>query len=620
MIIDQVAGLNIAEIISHHGSAPEIKDRTFLMFRDEGGEIQRISYAAFFRSSVDYAKMIHRFRIDQGRDDGERFHVGFYMQNTKEVLYLLGGCAFTNSTLVGINNAQIGEKLATDIANSDVDVLFADDHMMPKTNHSFLSMVMQAQQRFDLGTLLPDNIIARSRLVDDHPVNIRTIDQVLRQTADEALSEVALNTDMPGVIIFTSGTTGAPKGIEVSWKKLYAIGMLVTHDMLEYNQNDTGYVCMPLNHSNSIYANVIPALMNGARLFIRRRFSASKFITDLEDSGATVWNCVGDPVKYVINIVGEKADFSHLPLRTVCSTGTNPQNRKIFSRIFGLDIFSEVFGSTEIGGLAAVTPETPGYSVGRYLPGRDIRIVYEATGKECDLARVDEKGVIQNFNEAVGEITVSQKSLGDSAFTGYYNQPGASAEKVDSKGFFHTGDLGAAFELDNQRYLVFLGRTGTDRLRTKGENFSTVFVEDVIMQFAGILNCAVVGVPFVDSTENDNPMVVIETPSPSSFNITGLIEFCQARLPGYAQPGFVRVMLSIPKTETQKVRKALLLRDFFERTPALDVGKEDILYRVEKEGPSVFTTIDYKELMTKCTEPMVRNRFRLVTRRNDLFS
>jgi long-subunit acyl-CoA synthetase (AMP-forming) len=67
-----------------------------------------------------------------------------------------------------------------------------------------------------------------------------------------------------GVIIFTSGTTGTPKGIEVSWRKLFDVGIMSTA-ILNYGENDVGYACMPLNHSNSLYLNFIPALLNGAK-------------------------------------------------------------------------------------------------------------------------------------------------------------------------------------------------------------------------------------------------------------------------------------------------------------------------------------------------------------------
>ena len=72
MFFEKIKDLNIAEIISHYGSAPEVKDRTFLMYRDEGGNTRQITYEDYFQRSLDYAKMIQRFRTDQGRSDGDR--------------------------------------------------------------------------------------------------------------------------------------------------------------------------------------------------------------------------------------------------------------------------------------------------------------------------------------------------------------------------------------------------------------------------------------------------------------------------------------------------------------------------------------------------------------------
>ena len=169
--------------------------------------------------------------------------------------------------------------------------------------------------------------------------------------------------------------------------------------------------------------------------------------------------------------MGEEADYAHLPLRTVISTGTNAHDRDAFTRIFGLDIFTEAFGSTEVGAIATVTPDTPPYCVGKYLPGKDIKIVDEFTGHERDPAQMDPSGRILNFDKAVGEIVVSQESLGNSAFTGYYNMPLESAERVDERGYYHMGDLGAFVASEGGRYIIFLGRTGTDRLRSKRGEF-----------------------------------------------------------------------------------------------------------------------------------------------------
>ncbi|MCP4579627.1 MAG: AMP-binding protein [Deltaproteobacteria bacterium] len=618
MALDDIKGMDMARVIEYYGTHPQSEDRTFFMYYHENGRFREVTFARFLEKSLAYAALIDSLKRRQGKEGENRFHVGVYMQNTPEVLYAFGGCALTNATLVGINNAQVGQGLATDIKNMDVDVLLVDEVAQPKSGRTFLESVMAANHDHDLSHLYPQYVFARRRQQTDHPSGVATISEMLEGIELKDFTQTPLDTERTGVIIFTSGTTGAPKGIEVSWKKMFDVGIMSTN-ILNYGEKDVSYVCMPLNHSNSLYLSFIPSLLNGARLLIRRRFSASNFVSDIERVGATVWNSVGDPVRYVLNTVGEEMDYALLPLRTVISTGTNAHNRKAFTRIFGLDIFTEAFGSTEVGAIATVTPDTPPYSVGKYLPGKEIKIVDELTGHEKDPALVDGKGGILNFDGAVGEILVSQKSLGDSAFTGYYNMPLESAQRVDKEGYYHMGDLGAFVELDGERYMIFLGRTGADRLRSKGENFSAAFVEEIVLGYEGVVNCVVIGIPHVDSTENDNPIYVVEVEDPPRFDVPGLNRFCGRKIPPYALPGYIRVLCELPKTDTQKVRKPVLLHEFIERTPLTDKNENDLIYSVRKDGLKKFTAQDYEREMALCTDPMVRSRFAAVTRRQDLF-
>ena len=618
MALDDVRGMNIARVIDYYGNHPLSRDRTFFMYYDEEGGFREVPFGRFLEMSLKYAGMIDALRRRQGREGDGRFHVGFYMQNTPEVLYAFGGCAFTNATLVGINNAQVGQRLAMDIRNMDVDLLFVDEAAQPKSGRTFLESVMEAHGDYDLSPLYPKYVIARRRQERNHPASVSTIEEMLEAGGVKDFSPTPLQPERAGVIIFTSGTTGTPKGIEVPWKKVFDVGVMSTA-ILNYGEDDVSYVCMPLNHSNSLYLSFIPALLNGAKLFLRRRFSARNFVSDIERVGVTVWNSVGDPVRYVLNTVGEEADYAHLPLRTVVSTGTNAHNRKAFTRIFGLDIFTEAFGSTEVGAIATVTPDTPPYCVGKYLPGKDIKIVDELNGHEKDPALVDPTGRILNFDRAVGEILVRQASLGNSAFTGYYNMPRESAERVDGAGYYHMGDLGAFVALKGERYIIFLGRTGTDRLRSKGENFSAAFVEEIVLGYDGVVNCVVIGIPHVDSTENDNPIYIVEVEDPPRFDVSGLYGFCRRKVPPYALPGYIRVVGGLPKTDTRKVRKPVLLHEFIARTPATDADENDLIYAVKRGVLQEFTTMGYRREMDKCTDPMVRSRFTAVTKRQDLF-
>jgi len=379
---------------------------------------------------------------------------------------------------------------------------------------------------------------------------------------------------------------------------------------------------MPVNHSNSLYLNIMPAMLCGASFLIRRRFSVRNFVQDIQAVHATVWNCVGDPVQYVINHInkeiGPQADFSGLPLRTVISTGTNAPNRAIFTRMFGLDIFTEVYGSTEAGAITAVDAGTPDYSVGRLL--KDIRILNEASGRECALARADGTGRVLNLEEAAGEIVVSQLSLGASAFTGYYRLPGESAKKIvtlDGEDFYRMGDLGAIVEKNGVRYLVFLGRTG-DWIRFKGENWAPVDAEKAVGRYEGITNAGIIGVPQPVGREDD-PMYIIETPRPDSFDVAAFYAYCKETLPHYMHPRFIRVVKSVPMTETMKLKKSILKREFYFRSPETDGSSDDIVFLIENGHPGRFSSADYRAWMAGFAEATNRDTLHAYTKRTDLF-
>ena len=612
-------GFNFSELIVHRGTDPATRGRVFIINREDDGGLREYTYEQLYMKSLEYGNMISRVRELQGKSGSGRFHVGAFMQNRPEFFFILGGCAFTNSTLVGINSAQIGEKLAFDINNIDVDMLIADNGMRPGTGRTFAGTVLEAGRRFGFSGLTSDYIFAEGA-VDE---SIDTVADLLGRCRDSlgSFSVSGLQTDRPGVIIFTSGTTGAPKGIEVSWDKLIDTGVVSTR-ILDYNEDDVGYVCMPLNHSNSLYLNAMPALLNGAKIMLRRRFSSSNFVNDLRDSAATVWNSVGDPVHYVLSHLEqtrEKPDLSDLPIRTVISTGANSADRRAFTEIFGLDIFTEIYGSTEAGAVTAVDAGTPDYSVGKLI--KDVRVIREGEGVgEAECAVIDPTGRIANLYSAAGEVVVGQKSLGGSAFTGYYKLPGESSKRIvrhDGEDFYRMGDLGAIVEHNGEKYLVFLGRTG-DWIRFKGENWSPVDAEKIVIKHGGVRNVGIIGLPQPVGKEDD-PMFVVEPAEFETFDIDDLCEYCGEHLPHYMQPRFVRLTGSLPMTETMKVIKTRLKYDFIYRTPEIDDHPEDIIYEIRGGKALPFITGDYQEEIGRYTDPTNRDRLTAFTKREDIF-
>jgi fatty-acyl-CoA synthase len=611
---------DFSELIARLGTDPETKGRAFIINREDDGSLREYTYGQLYEKSLEYGNMFEQVRRSKGKPQPERFHVGVFMQNRPEFLFILGGCAFSNSTLVGINNAQMGEKLAFDINNIDVDLLITENAAQPGTGRTFIGTVLETGRQFGFTDLSNEFIFSEG----ENDEGVGTVSDLLDKCRGSRgdFRVPFLRTDQPAVIIFTSGTTGAPKGIEVTWDKLMDVGVTGTR-ILDYTSEDVGYVCMPLNHSNSLYLNVMPAMMNGARIMLRRRFSSSNFIKDLEDSRATVWNSVGDPVHYVLNHLSkelEDPDFSHLPIRTVISTGANSFDRKAFTKIFGLDIFTEIFGSTEAGAITAVDDSSPDYSVGRLI--KDVRILRQKEGpaEEAEFAAVDWSGRIANLDEAVGEVVVSQASLGDSAFTGYYRLDEASSERIvrlDGEDFYRMGDLGAIRSEGGDRYLIFLGRTG-DWLRFKGENWSPIDGEKVLLKHGAVRNVGIIGLPQAVGKEDD-PMFIVEPADLEAFDIDDLVEYCGENLPHYMQPRFIRLRSAIPMTETMKVIKSSLRREFIHRTTELDGDPGDVIFEIREKKACVFKTPDYRAEMRRFVDPTNRDRLTAFTDRKDLF-
>lgn len=611
--------IDFSELLIHRGTDPSSAGRVFIVNREDDGGLKEYTYGQLYRRSLEYGNMISRVRAAQGKADAERFHVGVFMQNRPEFFFILGGCAFTNSTLVGINNAQLGEKLAFDINNIDVDVLIVDNARQPGTETTFAGTVTEARDAFGFPGLADEFILSEGETDED----LATVGSLLERYGDSLHGFAAARLDAAGtaMIIFTSGTTGAPKGIEVTWDKLIDVGITGTA-ILDYNAEDVGYVCMPLNHSNSLYLNVMPALINGAKIMLRRRFSSSNFVKDLADSAATVWNSVGDPVHYVLNYLGQQGstdDLARLPIRTVISTGANSHDRKSFTEIFGLDIFTEIFGSTEAGAITAVDEGSPDYSVGRLI--KDVRVVSERSAVgEAALASLDGDDRISNMDESAGEIVVSQQSLGGSRFAGYYRLGEESAKRIielDGQDFYRMGDLGAIVSRGGEKYLVFLGRTG-DWIRFKGENWSPVDAERIVMKFEDVRNAGIIGLPQSEGKEDD-PMFVIEPSELGSFDVEGFLGYCDRSLPHYMQPRFVRLIEALPMTDTMKVVKTKLRSDFICRAPDNDGDPLDVIYEVRDGQPVVFTATDYRAEMKKYTDPTNKDRLVAFTRRPEIF-
>lgn len=478
-------------------------DHPGLRFEDETYAWREIVAAARVRAGL----------LGRGR------HVGVLLENVPEYVFWIGAAALAGATVVGINPTRRGAELAKDIRHTDCELIVTD------SAHAALLAGLEVG--------VPPE---RTLLVDapDYLGEGGTSDQGAPEPGDRLL------------LLFTSGSTGAPKAVACSQGRLAAIGAYGAQ--FGIGRDSVTYIAMPLFHGNAIMANLAMAVAAGSTVVLRRRFSASGFLADVRRYGVTYFNYVGRALAYILATPEEPAD-SQNTLRAVFGTEASAQDMARFGARFGCRVI-EGYGSSE--GVIALhrTPDTPPDALG--LPARDIQVAVldPETGAECARARFGPQGELLNPDEAIGELAGLNVA---GRFEGYYNHPEADAERIRD-GRYWSGDLGYR---DEAGFFYFAGR-GTDRLRVDSENFAAAPVERILSRWEPVLMCAVYPVP--DPRTGDQVMAALELRG--EFDPAAFEAFlnAQADLGTKWAPRFLRIVEAMPLTATNKVDKRPLRR------------------------------------------------------------
>lgn len=446
-------------------------------------------------------------------------HVGVLLENTPEFLFLLGGAALGGQVVVGLNHTRRGDALAADIARADVQVVVTD----------------------------PDRV----SLLDGLDLGVRVLvvgspeweDLVLAHEGASTPDGSAVTPDSLLMLIFTSGTSGEPKAVNVTHEKVAFPGRLLS-DRFGLSPADVAYLSMPLFHSNAIMAGWAPALAAGSTIALAPRFSASGFLVDVRRYGATYANYVGKPLAYVM-ATPQQPDDADNPLRLVFGNEANERDIAAFGERFGCTVVDS-YSSTENAVIVQRVPDMPAGSLGRPLEG--VAVLDPTTMEPTPDAAFDPSGALLNAEEATGELVNTQ---GSGAFAGYYRDEGAEAERMRG-GMYWSGDL--AYR-DAEGFVYFAGRTA-DWLRVDGENLAAAPIERILLRHPSISEAAVYAVP--DPAGGDQvvaALILLDALTPEALS-DFLAE--QPDLSPKAWPRYVRLLDDLPRTATNKVLKRAL--------------------------------------------------------------
>ena len=561
---------NAAALLRRNAGHPAICDRPAIRF---GGEVW--THAEFVAESYRWANLF----LDRKPPD-RPLHVGVLLDNTPDYLFALGGAALSGSAVVGLNHTRRGEHLLRDVEHTHVGLIVTEPR-----HQGLLAPIADR---------LPGGVLLSRRYPEpDDPAPSLGVD-LDEQLERGGSGDAGLDPD-PGTIwglIFTSGTSDAPKAVICSQRRFMVTGNRMGI-IMGLGPDDTGYVCMPLFHSNALMVGWAPSVVYGASVGLARRFSASRWLADVRRYAASWFNYTGKPLAYLL-ATPERTDDADNPLRVAFGNEGSPEIVDAFARRFDVEVI-DAYGATE-GGLAVNrdAEERPG-ALGQ--AGVEVKVVDE-DGNQLPPARFDDRGRLLNADECVGEIV---NTAGVGPFEGYYNNPEAN-ERTTRFGWYWTGDLGY---LDDDRYLYFAGRNA-DWIRVDGENFLAAPIEAALAQHPDVVLTSVYGVP--DDQAGDQVMAGMVLREGATFAPAAFSAWLDSRAdvgPKW-RPRYVRILRNPPTTGTNKIVKRTLAH---EKWRADRTGGDPVFVRLRGEDRYRPFTLDDERVLHESFARHQRERF-----------
>ena len=334
------------------------------------------------------------------------------------------------------------------------------------------------------------------------------------------------------MLCFTSGTTGPSKASMLSHAAALTYGTSAS-EAQGYVESDVFYICLPLFHNNALLAAMAAALVCGGSVALSQRFSASRFMDEIRESGATITNFLGAMSSFLWT-QPERANDAENALRLV-SMSPMPKYAAAFEKRFGLRAMSN-YGLSDFGTVTAFVPGSPADKLGSIgKPRRNFQIIIvDDDDFEC-------------APDEVGEMVIRANEPWRAA-TGYYKMPEQTLAAHRNQ-WFHTGDRARK---DADGYLWFVDRK-KDCIRRRGENISAFEVEQVIMLHPAVAHAAVFPVKTPDNDEEVGASVVLR--EGRTLAEADLVAHCATNMSYFMVPRYIELLAELPTTVNQKVEK-----------------------------------------------------------------
>ena len=350
--------------------------------------------------------------------------------------------------------------------------------------------------------------------------------------ASAAADGTAGDRSAPALYLYTSGTTGRPKGVVLTHDNLIA-NVESCQRAVAFDHRDSFLCLLPFFHTYAITGTFLLPLLSGSKMVLVDRFQPAKVLGLIQEHKISVFLAI--PSMYRV-LAGTEGNFDVSSVRFPISGGEPlPMTvAEAFEKRFGVPIF-EGYGQTEAA--PVVTLNTPDYrrpgTIGKAVPGVEVAI--------WD----DQKRVLPVGD--IGEIMVRGRNV----MQGYHRLPEETGKTI-TNGWLHTGDLG---RLDSDGFVVITGRK-KDLIISAGENIYPREIEEVVAQHPNVKEVAVIGVK--DEVRGEVPKAFVIARENTTVNDKELRAFCREKLANYKIPKYFEIVADLPRTPTGKVLKRML--------------------------------------------------------------
>ncbi|MFQ5700712.1 MAG: long-chain fatty acid--CoA ligase [Acidobacteriota bacterium] len=479
----------------------------------------RMSYKELDERARRFAAGLARSGVRRGQ------HVAVMLPNIVQFPVAYFGAHYLGAPVVPLNVLLKSDEVAYHLGDSDAVALVAWEGCLEEAREGF--------ERSDECRCL---IVAGDAADGRYPRGAIAMDSLIRDAAP--VTELAHTMpDDTAVVLYTSGTTGRPKGAELTHFNLFYNADVVSSHLMPFDERTVALGALPLFHSfgQTVIQNAV--LKRGGRIVLVERFDPETAFEAMRRHGVTFF--AGVPTMYFALLHQEGASRHDLSNLKYCNSGgaAMPVNvMKAFNARYNLSIL-EGYGLSETSPVASFNrldrPIKPG-SIGLPIEGVEFRLA------DDEDRTIEASGVS-------GEICIK----GHNVMKGYYKRPEATSEAIRA-GWFHTGDIAVR---DDDGYYFIVDRK-KDMILRGGYNVYPREVEEVLYDHPAVAEVAVVGVPHRSHGEEVKAVVVLRGAGHATAK--ELIEYCRKRLAAYKYPRIVEFRESLPKGPTGKVLKRLL--------------------------------------------------------------